>query len=115
MPLVEDACELWDFCKAFRPTILTGLPRGSWAGPQKRRWVAKQLGGHVPVITCMARDKCVYASPGAVLVDDTVKYAELWRERGGVFVEHRSASESIAALRQLGFRAAGGDGDVNQT
>ena len=51
----------------------------------------------------MARQKCEYASPGDVLVDDTTRYAHLWEARGGIFVRHTSAVESIQALRELGY------------
>jgi len=103
IPLTDDAHELWAYCAEFEPTILTGLPRGNWAAPQKRRWVATHLGPHVPVITCMSRDKSNYATPGAVLIDDTVRYARLWEDRGGTFVHHRSAAQSIRELQRLGF------------
>jgi hypothetical protein len=105
MPLTPDALELWTYCLPFGPSILTGLPRGNWAEAQKRRWVAAHLGDAVPVITCMSRDKCEFATPGAVLVDDTTRYAERWVERGGIFVHHTSARASIDALRTLGFEA----------
>jgi hypothetical protein len=29
LEMMHDAQRLWDFCKPFRPTILTGLPRGN--------------------------------------------------------------------------------------
>lgn len=103
MPLMPDALELWDFCRPFRPQILTGLPRGRWAEKQKRRWVAAHLGPDVPVITCLSRNKCDFANPGDVLVDDTTKYAHLWEARGGRFIRHTSASESIAQLQRLGY------------
>lgn len=103
MPKMPDADLLWSYCLPFRPQILTGLPRGDWAEVQKRRWVRAHLGDHVPVTTCMARDKCAYAAPGDVLVDDTTKYAHLWEAQGGIFVRHTSAVESIRALRDLGF------------
>lgn len=106
MPMTADGWELWEFTRPFEPTILTGLPRGNWAAPQKRRWVAEHLGPDVPVITCMARDKCNYATAGAVLVDDTTKFADRWIDRGGIFVHHTSAAESIEELKRLGFDAA---------
>jgi len=107
MPKMPDADELWAFCQPFRPHILTGLPRGDWAEVQKRRWVEAHLGGHVPVTTCMARDKCDYAAPGDVLVDDTTRYEHRWVARGGIFVRHTSAAASIEALRALGYGAGG--------
>src|SRR5690606_30553777 len=103
MPKTPDADELWAYCRPFDPQILTGLPRGDWAAKQKRRWVAHHLGADVPVITCLAREKCVYAQPGDVLVDDRPRWAHLWEERGGIFVLHTSAAASIEALRELGF------------
>ncbi len=104
MPKMPDADELWAFSRPFRPHILTGLPRGDWAEAQKRRWVAQHLGEDVPVTTCVARDKCEYASPGDVLVDDTTRWEHLWVARGGIFVRHTSAAESIEALRGLGYQ-----------
>jgi hypothetical protein len=103
LEMMADAQILWDFCKPFGPTILTGLPRGNWAEPQKRRWVANMLGRDVTVITTMSRDKHKYSGPGHVLVDDRAKLREAWEAAGGLFIHHVSAAPSIAALRKLGF------------
>ncbi|MFT8246207.1 hypothetical protein [Roseomonas sp. BN140053] len=103
---MEDAEALWRFCAPHQPTILTGLPLGSWAPEQKKQWVARMLGAHVPVITCMSRDKPRYSGPGHVLVDDRASAQEGWERKGGTFVHHRSAERSIAALRQLGLDGA---------
>ena len=85
-----------------RPTILTGLPLGAWAPEQKKRWVSRMLGAHVPVVAWMSQDKPRWSGPGRVLVDDRAS-REGWEREGGVFVHHRSAERSIAALRRLGF------------
>lgn len=98
-----DGGALWAFCAPFRPTILTGLPLGRWAAPQKRRWVAERLGPDVPVITCLSRDKARTAAPGRVLVDDRLSLKNGWEEAGGAFIHHISAAESIEALKALGF------------
>lgn len=103
LAFMQDAEELWHFCAPFRPTILTGLPLGSWAPEQKKRWVARMLGSYVPVITCMSRDKPRWSAPGHVLVDDRASAREGWERKGGTFVHHVSATESVAALRRLGF------------
>ena len=103
LEFMHDAQELWAFCAPHNPTILTGLPLGSWAPEQKRRWVANMLGPHVPVITCMARDKHSYSGPGKVLVDDREKAREPWERAGGIFLLHTSAATTIAALQKLGF------------
>lgn len=106
LEMMADAQILWDFCKPFAPTILTGLPRGKWAEPQKRRWVANMLGRDVDVITTMSRDKHKFSGPGHVLVDDRVKLREAWQQQGGLFIHHVSAARGIAALRKAGFGKA---------
>jgi hypothetical protein len=99
---MPDAFELYEAVRDLEPVILTGLPRGTWAEPQKRRWAARWFPG-VEVITTMAALKREHCHPGDVLVDDRDKYRRLWEEAGGVFVHHRTARESIADLRALGY------------
>ena len=103
LEMMHDAEALWRFCAPHRPTILTGLPMGAWAPEQKKRWVARMLGAHVPVVACMARDKPRWSGPGHVLVDDRDKHRHLWEANGGIFVHHKSAAASIAELKALGY------------
>jgi hypothetical protein len=102
LPLMPDAMELFEAVKDLKPIILTGLPRGNWAEPQKRLWVERHFPG-VPVITTSAALKREHCHPGDVLVDDKNKYKHLWEEAGGIFVQHRSAAESVKALKALGM------------
>ena len=102
LELMPDALELYDAVSHTDPVILTGLPRGTWAEPQKRRWAARHFPG-VKVITTSAALKREHCHPGDVLVDDRDKYRALWEQAGGVFIHHRSARESIAALKAQGF------------
>jgi hypothetical protein len=103
LPLMPDARLLWDAVAHLRPVILTGLPHGDWAAPQKMRWAAK----HFPdarMITTAARAKRDHMEKrGDILVDDLVKYRSLWEEAGGVFVHHRSALETLGQLNELGL------------
>jgi hypothetical protein len=100
----EDGHELWDAVKHLEPTILTGLPLGKWAEPQKRAWVARELGPDVQVITCMSRDKAKKAREAApndatpILVDDRERLREAWEAMGGVFIHHTSARRSLDEL-----------------
>lgn len=109
LPWMPEGKRLWDCTKQFNPTILTGLPRGQWAEPQKRSWCARELGLNIPVITCMAQDKIKFArsilqsNEIPVLVDDRPKHKQLWEAQGGIFIVHQSVSESLHHLRQLGF------------
>ena len=100
LPLMPDAMELFDAVRHLRPIVLTGLPRGGWAAPQKERWAAEHFPG-TPIITTMARNKRDHARPGDVLVDDQERYRDLWEGARGVFVHHTSASATIDALRPL--------------
>lgn len=99
---MPDARELYDAVRHRNPVILTGMPRGKWAEPQKRRWAERHFPG-VPVITTMAALKHEHRHPGDVLVDDRDKYRHLWEAEGGVFVHHASARASIEELRARGY------------
>lgn len=109
LPWMSDARDLWDYCRPFHPTILTGVPLGKWAEPQKRAWCARELGPEVPVICCLSREKgreaAAVLEPGEVmvLVDDRLKIQAAWEDAGGRFILHTSAATSIAALRELGL------------
>jgi hypothetical protein len=97
---MPDADELFSAVAHMSPIILTGLPQGSWAEPQKRAWVAANFPG-TPVITCLAKNKAFFRKPGDILVDDRLQYAHLWRANGGIFVNHTSASATLAQLKGL--------------
>lgn len=100
LPKMADADLLFDAVRHLRPTILTGLPIGNWAAPQKVRWAAEHFPG-VPIITCMARDKHRHMEGADVLVDDSERHKAAWEQAGGIYVLHRSARESIARLSEI--------------
>ncbi len=100
LPLMPDARALFDAVAHLRPTILTGLPIGNWAAPQKVAWAAEHFPG-VPIITCLARDKYRYMEAGDVLVDDRAQHRAKWEDAGGLFVAHKNAERSLAALRTI--------------
>src|SRR6188768_1014296 len=56
LELIPDAMELFDAVRHLDPIILTGLPIGKWAEPQKRAWTGRHFPG-VQVITTLARNK----------------------------------------------------------
>lgn len=100
LPEMPDARRLFDAVAALRPTILTGLPLGSWAAPQKLRWVGRHFPG-TPVITCLARDKHRHMTGRDVLVDDREDHRGRWEDAGGIFVHHQDAERSLAALAAI--------------
>lgn len=110
---MPDGKELWEAVKGFSPVILTGLPMGRWAEPQKRAWCARELGADVPVITGMSRKKAQlaaewlhengHAHKTPLLIDDRLKLKEAWEAEGGVFILHLDTRTSVEALRESGF------------
>jgi 5'(3')-deoxyribonucleotidase len=100
LPEMPDARVLFDAVKHLKPTILTGLPAGSWAAPQKVEWAAEHFPG-VPIITCLARDKHLHMHPGDVLVDDREKHRAAYEDAGVVFVHHKDAADSLRQLAKI--------------
>jgi 5'(3')-deoxyribonucleotidase len=97
---MPDARRLFDAVKHLEPTILTGLPLGNWAAPQKVEWAAQHFPG-VPIITCMAADKHKHMHPGDVLVDDREKHRKAYEGAGVVFVHHKNAEDSLRQLAKI--------------
>ena len=100
LPEMPDARLLFDAVKHLKPTILTGLPLGNWAAPQKVGWAAEHFPG-VPIITCMARDKHKHMHRGDVLVDDRENHRAAYEAAGVVFVHHKNAEESLRQLAEI--------------
>lgn len=100
LPLLGDARILFDAVRHLDPIILTGLPLGKWAAPQKMRWAEDHFPG-THMITCMARDKYRHMTGNDVLVDDREDHRSKWEDAGGIFVHHRGAGESLAELARI--------------
>lgn len=104
IPMMPDAMTLWESVEHLNPIILTGIPHSvEEAEPNKRFWVRWHLGANVEVRCCRSSEKCLYAKPGDVLVDDWDKYRKLWVANGGVWITHTSADNTIEQLCGLGI------------
>ncbi len=100
LPLKSDARLLFDAVAHLDPIILTGLPLGDWAAPQKVRWADQHFPG-THIITCMARDKYRHMKGADVLVDDRANHRDKWEAAGGTFIHHRNARESLEQLARI--------------
>ena len=100
LPLMPDADELFEAVKHLEPTILTGLPLGNWAAPQKVRWVEEHFPG-TKIITTMARDKYKHMTGMDVLVDDRADHRAKWENAGGTFIHHKNARDSLRQLAEI--------------
>jgi hypothetical protein len=104
---MPDGEDLWNQTKHLNPIILTGLPRGNWAEPQKRSWCAQYLGPDIQVITCQSKEKhlhaqsCLRPNTKALLIDDREKLQQAWEEAGGIFIHHIHTKKTIAQLTAL--------------
>lgn len=83
--------------------FLTGCPASiDAAANQKRQWIAQEPGfGNSKVVCCRSRDKCLHGKPGDILIDDYLKYADLWTGMGGIFIHYTSAKDSILQLKRM--------------
>ncbi|HEY0757831.1 MAG TPA: hypothetical protein VGD59_01095 [Acidisarcina sp.] len=107
LPIMAGAIELYEAVAHLNPIILTGCPRGGWSEPQKVAWAAHHFPG-VRIITCPSKDKYLHMlNAGDVLVDDYLRYKDLWLAAGGVFVHHVSAEVSIHRLADFGLPVRG--------
>lgn len=100
LPLLEGANELLAAIRPRPHSILTGVPGSvDTSSNQKIDWARDTLSPHVPpVICCRSREKCKHGKPGDILIDDYLKYKDLWTDMGGIFIHHTSAAESIRQL-----------------
>jgi hypothetical protein len=98
LPLLPDAMDLYRAVAHLNPIILTGCPEGGWSEPQKIAWAAHHFPS-VKIITCLSRQKCLHMiNQGDVLVDDYLRYSDLWENAGGIFIHHVSAKELSCIL-----------------
>ena len=104
---LTDGRELWKLVRSLKPTILTGLPLGRWAEPQKRAWCARELGHDIPVIACMSREKHSWARKATpadavpVLIDDRESLRKKFEKTGGVFIHYSNTESAMAQLNVL--------------
>jgi hypothetical protein len=97
LPLMPDARRLYEAVEHVNPVILTGCPGGGWAESQKQAWAAEHFPG-VRMITCKASEKRRWCKRGDVLVDDYLRYADRWRQAGGIFLHHVDTETTLARL-----------------
>jgi hypothetical protein len=104
LPPMPDMHLLWAYIERHRPIVLTGVPHSVEEAPEnKRAWVRKHLGSHVEVRCCQSSGKCEHAAPGDILIDDWEKYRHLWVAKGGLWITHTNAADTILQLEALGF------------
>ena len=97
MPWMKDGKELWEFIKPYSPILLT-TPAVSVRNckSDKMKWKNKNIGKDTTII--FSSSKQDYASPDAILIDDTKENIEKFNRKGGLGILHTSAEETIKQL-----------------
>jgi len=106
---MPDGKELWNFLKRHTPNILSAHPT-EWmpnAKKDKATWLRKNARGTKDIHLVKREDKQKYAvSPTGqpnILIDDHPKNIKEWQAKGGIGILHKSAKETIAKLKKMGY------------
>lgn len=108
LELMPDAAILWNAVYHLKPRVLTALPKtnGDRVKSQKEAWISMNIGGFsdydVPVITCKTHEKPSYCNYGDVLIDDRAVNKPAWIAKGGRYIVHTSAADSVKQLQEMG-------------
>jgi hypothetical protein len=110
LPPTPYAFELWDLVNSFGAKVefLTAIPRRTTmpdAEPDKRAWITKHFGEHVPVrIGPYSRDKWKHAATADILIDDRSDNIRDWIEKGegiGIFHEYDAFPVTASVLKRI--------------
>ena len=99
-----DGPDLWRSVVKYEPIILSspGSSLRELIEKAKTKWIEKNLKPR-PKQVIYEREKWVYASPQAILIDDMAKQVNPWRENGGIALHHAvgKARETVSKLTDL--------------
>ena len=103
IPPLPDAMLLMAYLQPHDPIILTAASRHRpTSNNEKLRWVEKHFGPQQRVITVLSgRNKHWYCRRGDILIDDWVINADSWRKKGGIWITHENAYETIQELSEI--------------
>lgn len=102
IPMMPDAGELLAGLHPRPWSLLTGCPKSIDASDnQKRDWANEKFEPKRHIVCCPAREKYLHGKPGDVLIDDYLKYRDLWVDMGGIFIHHTSAANTVREIARL--------------
>jgi hypothetical protein len=104
LPIMPDAMRMWNYLQQYKPIVLTATGHRNPMGvdAQKRRWVAKNLGTDIRVLTVEhSNEKAKYAHERAILIDDRTKSIEPWIEAGGKGILHISVPQTLTQFPRI--------------
>jgi 5'(3')-deoxyribonucleotidase len=109
LPWTKDGKQLWKYISRFDSNILSAHTN-TWQPSSKQdkmKWIEKNL-RPLPQLNhiVIRRDKQKFAKTNGVpniLIDDWGMNIDEWKAAGGIGIKHKSAAETIAALKKLGY------------
>lgn len=103
LPPMQDFHIFWKYFSDLNPIILTGVPKSvEEAESNKRSWITKHIGISQPMIACRSSEKSLHIrNPGDTLIDDWEKFKHVWEKRGGRWITHISAINSIREFQRV--------------
>ena len=106
-PWLNEGKKLFNFVKKYQPHILSAYVEHAHDPnciPGKRKWAMRNTGIPMNRINLVMRSqKQTYASPASILIDDYEKNTKEFTARGGTGITFKSANQTIAELKKLGF------------
>ncbi len=109
LPWTKDGKELWKYISRHKVEILSAHTT-SWqpnSKSDKVKWIDRHLTPkpHFSniVLRTQKKDHAVKNGVKNILIDDWSKNIKEWEEAGGIGIKHKTAAETIAALKKLGF------------
>lgn len=109
LPPMSDMKQLWSFISKHHTEILSA-PTTTWqpnCRADKIAWIGSHLSPRPAKINLVKREqKQDYATTGGVanvLIDDWSKNIKEWEAKGGIGILHKTAAQTIARLKELGF------------
>ena len=107
-PWLNEGKKLYNFVKKYNPHILSAYVKHAHDPnciPGKMKWAMRNTNITRDKINLVMRsEKKNYASPGSILIDDYDKNTKEFNQRGGTGITFKSASQTIAELKKLGFK-----------
>ena len=107
MPWLPEGKKLFNYVRKFKPHILSAYVEHANDPnciPGKAKWAMRNTGIPMSRINLVMRSqKKNYASPASILIDDYEKNTREFNARGGTGITFKSASQTIAELKKLGF------------
>ncbi len=110
MPWMPDGEILWDYIKNYNPTLLSSPSENNESRLGKRLWVENHIDKYTPIaspktklILAKRENKQDYSTRNSILIDDRDDTIAEWNSHNGIGILHKSATQTIKALKQLGL------------